>query len=241
MSVIEAKRLIKIFGFGRMAVKAIDGVSLDIDPGDIILIMGPSGSGKTTLLSIIGSLMRPTEGTVLLAGENIAKMSDNQLASLRLRKFGFIFQSFNLLSALTAQENAAIPLMTAGMPKRGALKQAKEQLAKLHLGDRLDNLPKDLSGGEKQRVAAARALANQPELILADEPTANLDAKTGAEVMRLLCNAACAENRAVVIVSHDVRLKEVAKRVITIEDGRLTKEEKGNHDANCPVEHKYAH
>ena len=151
-----------------------------------------------------------------------------------------MFQSFNLLSALTAQENAAIPLMTAGLSKRKAFKQARGQLAKLHLDNRLDNLPKDLSGGEKQRVAAARALANQPELILADEPTANLDAKTGAEVMQLLCNTACTENRAVIIVSHDTRLKDVAKRVITIEDGRLTKEEKGNHETNCPMEHKRA-
>ena len=168
-------------------------------------------------------------------------MSDSQLASLRLHKLGFIFQSFNLLSALTAQANAAIPLMTAGVARKQAFKQAKEQLEKLHLGDRLDNLPKDLSGGEKQRVAAARALANQPELILADEPTANLDSKTGREVMKLLCNTACSEDRAVIIVSHDQRLKDIAKRVITIEDGRLVREEKGNHDANCPVEHKHAH
>ena len=240
MSVIEANQLTKIFGSGRTAVKAINEVSLKVEPGDIILIMGPSGSGKTTLLSMLGSLMRPTEGTVLLAGENIARMSDNQLAGLRLHRFGFMFQSFNLLSALTAQENAAIPLITAGVSKRKAFKQAREQLAKLHLDNRLDNLPKDLSGGEKQRVAVARALANEPMLILADEPTANLDTKTGSEVMQLLCNTACAENRAVVIVSHDARLKEVAKRVITIEDGRLVKVEKGNHEANCPMEHKHA-
>ena len=240
MTVIEAKQLTKIFGSGHTAVKAINKVSLKVNPGDIILIIGPSGSGKTTLLSMLGSLMRPTEGAVLLAGEDIAKMSDNQLASLRLHKLGFMFQSFNLLSALTAQENAAIPLMTAGISKRKAFKQARVLLAKLHLDNRLDNLPKDLSGGEKQRVAVARALANKPELILADEPTANLDAKTGAEVMQLLCNTACAENRAVVIVSHDTRLKEVVKRIITIEDGRLIREEKGNHETNCPMEHKHA-
>ena len=241
MNIIETEQLTKIFGSGRTTVKAVNSVSLKVAPGDIILIMGPSGSGKTTLLSMLGSLMRPTNGTVLVAGKDIAKMSDNQLASLRLRKLGFMFQSFNLLSALTAQQNAAIPLMTAGISKRKAFKQAREQLAKLHLDNRLDNLPKDLSGGEKQRVAAARALANQPELILADEPTANLDSRTGHEVMQLLCNTACSEGRAVIIVSHDIRLKDVAKRVITIEDGRLTKEEKGNHEANCPMEHKHVH
>lgn len=240
MRAVEAKQLTKIFGSGRTAVKAVDGISLKINAGDIILVMGPSGSGKTTLISMLGSLMRPSSGTVLLEGEDISKMPDDDLADLRLHRLGFIFQSFNLLSALNAQENTAIPLIAAGTSKKKALRQAGEQLAKLHLGDRLDNLPKDLSGGEKQRVAAARALANQPELILADEPTANLDSKTGHEVMQLLCNTACSEDRAVIIVSHDARLKEVAKRVITIEDGRLTKEEKGNHKANCPLEHKHA-
>ena len=240
MSVIEARQLTKIFGSGRTAVKAVDKVSLKVDSGDIILIMGPSGSGKTTLLSMLGSLMRPSEGEILLNGKDIAKMSDGQLAGLRLNQMGFIFQSFNLLSALTAKQNAAVPLLTAGMSKKKAFIQAKEQLVRLHLDNRLDNLPKDLSGGEKQRVATARALANQPTLILADEPTANLDSKTGHEVMQLLCNTACSENRAVIIVSHDVRLKDVAKRIITIEDGRLVKEEKGNHEANCPVEHRHA-
>src|SRR3989344_2651167 len=232
--VIEAKQLTKIFGSGRTAVKAIDKVNLKVESGDIILIVGPSGSGKTTLISMIGTLLKPTEGQILIDGEDTAQLTDTKLADLRLHKLGFMFQSFNLLSALTAQENAAIPLMTAGLSKRKAFKQARGQLAKLHLDNRLDNLPKDLSGGEKQRVAAARALANQPELILADEPTANLDAKTGAEVMQLLCNTACTETRAVIMVSHDTRLKDVAKRVITIEDGRLTKEEKGNHETNCP-------
>lgn len=240
MTVLEAKELTKIFGSGHTAVKAIDKVSLKVKVGDIILIMGPSGSGKTTLISMLGSLMRPTAGIVLVDGKNISNLSDNQLASLRLHKLGFMFQSFNLLSALTAEQNAAIPLMTASLSKKQALKQARELLEKLHLGDRLNNLPRDLSGGEKQRVAAARALANQPEIILADEPTANLDSKTGHEVMQLLCQTACIENRAVIIVSHDQRLKDVAKRVITIEDGRLVREEKGNHETNCPMEHGHA-
>ena len=237
MSIIEAKNITKTFGTGHTAVKAIDDVSLTVEAGDIILIMGPSGSGKTTLISMLGTLMRPTGGTIWIGGEDISKMSAAKLADLRLHQLGFMFQSFNLLSALTAWQNAAVPLMVAGLPKKQAFQKAKELLEKLQLGERLDNLPKNLSGGEKQRVAVARALANQPTVILADEPTANLDSKTGHEVMQLLCQTACSEGRAVIIVSHDQRLKDVAKRVITIEDGRLTKEERGNHEANCPMEH----
>ncbi|MBI2588823.1 ABC transporter ATP-binding protein [Candidatus Saccharibacteria bacterium] len=237
MSIIEAKNITKIFGSGHTAVKAINGVSLKVEAGDIILIMGPSGSGKTTLISMLGTLMRPTGGTIWIGGEDISEMSGAKLANLRLHHLGFMFQSFNLLSALTAQQNAAVPLMIAGLSKKPALKKAEELLEKLQLGERLDSLPKNLSGGEKQRVAVARALANQPAVILADEPTANLDSKTGHEVMQLLCNTACSEGRAVIIVSHDARLKDVAKRVITIEDGRLTKEEPGNHEPNCPTEH----
>ena len=240
MSVIEVKNLSKVFGSGHTAVKAVDSISLKIEAGDIVLIMGPSGSGKTTLISMIGTLMKPTEGQVLIDGEDTAAMPDAKLADLRLHKLGFMFQSFNLLSALTAEQNVVVPLMVAGVGKKEAKTKALKLLGQLHLEKRLENLPKNLSGGEKQRVAVARALANEPKLILADEPTANLDTKTGAEVMQLLCSTACAENRAVVIVSHDLRLRDVAKRVITMEDGRLTKEEKGNHDANCPLEHKHA-
>ena len=237
MRVVEVKNLSKVFGTGHMAVKAVDNVSLSIEPGDIVLVMGPSGSGKTTLISMIGTLLRPTEGQILIDGEETATMPDTKLADLRLHKLGFMFQSFNLLSALTAEQNVVVPLQVAGVNKKESKTKARELLAKLHLEKRLDNLPKNLSGGEKQRVAVARALANQPKLILADEPTANLDSRTGQEVMQLLCNTACAENRAVIIVSHDVRLKEVAKRVITIEDGKLTREEAGGHDKNCPNQH----
>lgn len=234
MSVVEAKNLTKIFGSGHTAVKAVDSISLQIEAGDIVLIMGPSGSGKTTLISMIGTLLKPTEGQILIDSEDTATMPDEKLADLRLRKLGFMFQSFNLLSALTAEQNVTVALRAAGAEKKQAKAKARELLEKLHLEKRLDNLPKNLSGGEKQRVAVARALANEPKLILADEPTANLDTKTGSEVMRLLCNTACAENRAVIIVSHDARLKEVAKRIITIEDGELTREKKGEHEKTCP-------
>lgn len=237
MSIVSIKNLTKTFGSGHTAVTAVNDVSLDIEPGDIVLVMGPSGSGKTTLISMIGTLMRPTSGQIIVDGQDVSKLNNKAVSELRLKSIGFMFQAFNLLSALTAEQNVTVPMVVAGLPKKQATTRAKELLEKLHLGQRLNNLPRNLSGGEQQRVAVARALGNNPKLILADEPTANLDGKTGHEVMQLLCEIACAENRAVVIVSHDQRLRDVAKRVITIEDGKLTKEEKGGHDSTCPLHH----
>ena len=232
-TVVLAENVSKTFGSGHTAVTAVAHVSLRVDSGDIVLVMGPSGSGKTTLLSMIGTLMSPTAGRILVSGQDTSKLGPAQLSRLRLKEFGFVFQTFNLLSALTAEENVMMPLITAGVPRTEARARARASLEQLELGHRLRNLPKDLSGGEKQRVAIARSLANDPLLILADEPTANLDAKTGQDVTRLLCETACRENRAVMIVSHDQRLRTVAKRVITIEDGRLTAEEPGDHDKHC--------
>lgn len=233
MSVVSIKNVSKTYGSNRTAVKAVSDVSLEINPGEVILIMGPSGSGKTTLLSMIGTLLTPSEGQIEVDGENVVSMNSRQLADLRLLQYGFIFQSSNLLSALSAQQNVAVPLIAAGVKKQDAAKIARKLLERFHLGERLNNLPRNLSGGEKQRVAIARALANNPKVILADEPTASLDSKTGHEIMKLLCDTACDEGRAVVIVSHDPRLKDIAHRVITIEDGKLVHEEKGNHDPNC--------
>lgn len=232
MNVISVKNISKVYGSSHTAVKAVSNVSLEVNAGEVILIMGPSGSGKTTLLSMIGTLLKPTEGEVMVNGQSVVGMSSRQLASVRLHQFGFIFQSSNLLSALSAQQNVTIPLI-ASVSKAKASKKAKDLLERFHLGKRLDNLPRNLSGGEKQRVAIARALANDPKVIMADEPTASLDSKTGKEIMQLLCDTACEEGRAVIIVSHDQRLKDIAHRVITIEDGKLTHEEKGNHDPNC--------
>ncbi|OGL30604.1 hypothetical protein A3D14_03305 [Candidatus Saccharibacteria bacterium RIFCSPHIGHO2_02_FULL_47_12] len=237
MSVVEVKNLSKVYGSGHTSVKAVDNINLKIEAGDIVLIMGPSGSGKTTLISMIGTLLKPTSGQIIIDNEDTAVLSDTKMADLRLHKLGFMFQSFNLLSALTAEQNVVVPLIVAGVSKKQSIAKARKLLEQLHLEKRLNNLPKNLSGGEKQRVAVARALANEPKLILADEPTANLDTKTGLEVMQLLCNTACGENRAVIIVSHDQRLKSVAKRVITIEDGKLIREEKGNHNNNCSMNH----
>lgn len=233
MSIISVKNVSKTYGSSRTAVKAVSNVSLDINAGEVILIVGPSGSGKTTLLSMIGTLLKPSEGEIQIDGTSVVSRNSNQLADLRLKLFGFIYQSSNLLSALNAQQNVTVPLIAAGVAKKQAVKTAKDLLEQFHLGERLDNLPRNLSGGEKQRVAIARALANDPKVILADEPTASLDSKTGHEIMQLLCDTACQEGRAVVIVSHDQRLRDIAHRVITIEDGELTHEEKGNHDPNC--------
>ena len=240
MSVVAVQDVSKTFGAGHTAVTAVDHVSLSVDAGDIVLVMGPSGSGKTTLLSMIGTLISPTTGGILISGQDTSTLGPAQLSRLRLREFGFVFQTFNLLSALTAEENVMMPLLTAGVPRKQARAKARAALEQLQLGHRLRNLPKDLSGGEKQRVAIARSLANDPRLILADEPTANLDAKTGQDVTLLLCQTACRENRAVIIVSHDQRLRTAAKRVITIEDGRLTAEEAGDHNLNCRMHREAA-
>lgn len=240
MSLIEIENLSKTFGSGHTIVKAVQDISLRIESGDIVLIMGPSGSGKTTFISMVGTLMRPTKGVVSIDGQDVTELTYNKLADFRLNTLGFVFQSFNLLAALSAELNVMLPLLAKGVPKSAARKKARELLVELGIEQRLHHLPGYLSSGEKQRVAVARALINEPKLILADEPTANLDGKTGHEVMQLLCQTACSENRAVILVSHDSRLRDVAKRVITIEDGRLVCEEKGNHEANCPMEHHNA-
>jgi putative ABC transport system ATP-binding protein len=190
--------------------------------GEVVLIMGPSGSGKSTLLSMLGALLKPTEGSIRLDGTLISALSEGQLPDIRLRRFGFVFQDFNLLGALTAEENVAIVAELSGAKPKAARQKAAALLHDLGLGERLHHRPDQLSGGEKQRVAIARALVNDPSLILADEPTANLDAKIGHEVMRLLRRIAREQGRSVVIVSHDRRIEEVADRVLWLEDGQLS-------------------
>ena len=211
----------KRFGDGETGVLAVRGVSLAVAPGEIVLIMGPSGSGKTTLLSMMGALLKPTEGSIHLDGTAISEMSEGHLPNIRLRQFGFIFQDFNLLSALTVLENVEIVAGLAGLNGRAARDKATTLLTGLGLGERLDFLSEKLSGGEKQRVAIARALVNDPTLILADEPTANLDSKIGHEIMRLLRSIAKEQGRSVVIVSHDQRIRDIADRILWLEDGAL--------------------
>ncbi len=218
-TVLSADHLVKRYGQGATEVTAVRNVSLHVAPGEIVLIMGPSGSGKTTLLSMLGATLKPTSGSIEVDGRRISDLSERQLPEIRLRRFGFIFQDFNLLSSLTALENVILVLNLAGKNDREAKARAEALLRDLGLGERLHFLPEKLSGGEKQRVAIARALANDPPIILADEPTANLDSKIGHEVMRLLRRIAKEQGRSVIIVSHDQRIKDIADRVLWLEDG----------------------
>lgn len=232
--ILETKNLTKTFNpWTRAQVVAVEGVNLKLRKGEILMIMGPSGSGKTTLLTMLGGLLKPTSGNISLSGQRIDLLSGKKLTELRRRNMGFIFQSFNLLQNLSAIENAII----AGAFNGGAKSRAEDLLVKLGLRDRLRSKPNELSGGERQRVAIARALMNNPSLILADEPTANLDRAIGHEVMLLLCSIGCEQGKSVVIVSHDERIKDIAHRVIYIEDGKLVREEGGRHNEVCLMKH----
>jgi putative ABC transport system ATP-binding protein len=217
----QVTHVTKRYGSGSTEVTAVRDVSLAVAAGEIVLIMGPSGSGKTTLLLMLGALLKPTEGSIQLNGTLLSALAENRLPDIRLRQFGFVFQDFNLLSALTVLENVAIVAELTGMKSGAARKKAAMILTDLGLSERLNFLPEKLSGGEKQRVAIARALVNDPTLILADEPTANLDSKIGHEVMRLLRRIAKEQRRSVVIVSHDQRIKDIADRVLWLEDGQF--------------------
>jgi putative ABC transport system ATP-binding protein len=211
----------KRFGAGAAQVAAVRDVSLTVSPGEVVLIMGPSGSGKTTLLLLMGALLKPTEGTIQLDSAMLTDLKEDRLPDVRLRQFGFIFQDFNLLSALSVLDNVALVAQIAGAKPGVARDKAAGLLREFGLGERLHFLPDKLSGGEKQRVAIARALMNDPRIVLADEPTANLDSKIGHEVMRLLRRIAKEQHRSVVIVSHDQRIQDIADRVLWLEDGQF--------------------
>jgi putative ABC transport system ATP-binding protein len=219
--ILRASGITKVFGSGEAVVRAVDGVDLSVQAGQLVLIMGPSGSGKTTLLTIIGGLLRPTSGSVEIDGVEITALSERELAPVRRRKVGFIFQSFNLWETLSVEENVELVLNMAGVNGGPARDRARTLLEDRGLAHRLSFRSRDLSGGEKQRVSIARALANDPRLLLADEPTANLDSRHGHEVMRLLKDLASSGERAVIAVSHDERIREVADRVLWLEDGRI--------------------
>ncbi|MCA9884331.1 MAG: ABC transporter ATP-binding protein [Anaerolineae bacterium] len=219
---LELSQISKIYGSGATEVRAVDSVDLQVNPGEIVLIMGPSGSGKTTLLSIAGLLLRPTSGTIHVNGISTSILNENELARIRLESIGFVFQAYNLIASLTARENIQLVMNMAGARDHKAQERSQELLALLGLEERANHLPADLSGGQKQRVAIARALANDAQLILADEPTGNLDSKTGYEVMELLCCGLDREKgRSIVIVTHDHRLTDIADRVLWLEDGQL--------------------
>ena len=220
MSVVVAEGLTKTFGAGPTAVTAVEGASLSVDAGEVVLLLGPSGSGKTTLLSMIGGMLRPTRGSVSLRGEPLVG-SPRELARVRLSTIGFVFQTFNLLAGFNAIENVALPLRLLGVSRGDATKRAAGLLESLGLDDRLHASPKTLSGGEKQRVSLARALATRPAVLLADEPTASLDTRTGRAAMEVLRTSAHSGGQACLVVTHDTRLVDFADRVLSIEDGRI--------------------
>jgi putative ABC transport system ATP-binding protein len=220
-ALLETKELTKTFGAGRTEVVAVRQVSLQVNAGEVLVIMGPSGSGKTTLLSMMGCLLQPDAGQMIIDGKKVSDLSKSKLAQLRCQNFGFVFQSFNLLTALNARENVEIQLNLNGIKGKQARERAQTLLSELGLEDRLDFHPDKLSGGEMQRVAIARALANDPKIILADEPTANLDSKRGTAVLDIFQRLASEQQHGVVIVTHDPRVKSIASRVLTMEDGCL--------------------
>jgi putative ABC transport system ATP-binding protein len=220
-TLLKAIALNKYFGQGDALVRAVENVSLEIRRGEMVLIMGPSGSGKTTLLSMLGALLSPTSGQIAIAGTDISSMKAAALAALRAQKIGFVFQAFNLLEALSVEENILFPAQLSAEGVQGARERLDELLERLGLTTRRKALPNTLSGGEKQRVAIARALINKPPIILADEPTGNLDSHKGQEVMMILHDIARDEGCAVLMVTHDPRVEEIADRVLWLEDGAL--------------------
>jgi len=219
--VLEASAVVKVFEEGSQRVEVLRGVSVTVAPGEVVALEGPSGSGKTTLLSIMGCILTPTSGQITIAGERVDPARPAQLRDVRRRSIGFVFQQYNLFPALTALENVEYALNVKGQKGRRAHEEATSALTRVGLADRLHFLPRDLSGGQKQRVAIARALAGSPPVILADEPTANLDTVTGTQVLELFRDLAKSESRGLVIVTHDPKVRAVADRVVGIRDGRL--------------------
>jgi len=220
-NVIEIRDIAKHYQVGTVLVKALVSVSLDIKRGEYVAIMGPSGSGKSTLMNLVGCLDTPTRGSYVLNGVDVSKMEDDRLAEIRNKEIGFIFQTFNLLARYTALENVALPLIYAGFAKEERIVLAKEALASVGLSDRMDHKPNELSGGQRQRVAIARALINKPSIIIADEPTGNLDSKTSIDIMNLL-DTIHANGNTVIIVTHEEDIALHAKRIVRLLDGEVS-------------------
>jgi len=218
---VACRNVTKDFGEGDTRVRVLQGIDVEVALGEMTLLVGPSGCGKTTLISIIAGLLDVSGGEVDVLGERISQMSGSKKTRFRLKNVGFVFQQYNLLPALTAAENAAVPLIVAGMARSKAVVRAKEVLTHVGLGSRLNALPTQLSGGQQQRVAIARAIVHEPRLLVCDEPTAALDAKSGQTVLELLKETACRPDRAVIVVTHDNRESHFADRMITMEDGRI--------------------
>lgn len=222
---IALRDVTKVYQMGDSEVRALDGVSLEIGDGEFTAIMGPSGSGKSTLMNIVGCLDRPSSGSYLLDGQEVASLSDDQLAKTRNKKIGFVFQNFNLLARMTAHHNVALPLVYSGVTNKERHDRASEALSMVGLGNRMFHRPNELSGGQRQRVAIARALVNQPTIILADEPTGNLDSKSGEEIMSIFHELNC-QGRTIILVTHEPDIAAHARRVITVKDGRILSDER---------------
>lgn len=218
---ISVRNVTKSYQEGTSGILALAGVDMTVERGEIVLLMGPSGSGKTTLLSIMGCILRPTSGEVLVEGKNVTGLDEQSLPAVRLRHIGFVFQGFNLFPTLTAGENVELTLKLKGLRGKEARAEARRLLQLVRLEEKYNSYPADISGGQKQRVAIARAVAGSPEIVLADEPTAALDFQSGKTVVEMMATLAHEQNRAVVIVTHDSRLVEYADRIVHIEDGRV--------------------
>lgn len=223
---VETEDLAKYYQMGEVVVKALDGIDLRIRRGEYLSIMGPSGSGKTTLFNMIGGLDRPTRGRVYIDEVDISKLDAYELAWLRCRKIGYIFQTFNLIPVLTALENVTLPMIFAGVPREERMRRAIEILNRVGLGDRLHHKPAELSGGQQQRVAIARALANDPVIVLADEPTGNLDLHTGLEIINMLRQLNIEKGVTIFTATHDLKMIDVSDRIVWIRDGKIDRIEK---------------
>jgi putative ABC transport system ATP-binding protein len=218
---VSCRHLIKEYGTVQSRVLALRGIDLDVSPGELTLLVGPSGCGKTTLISIIAGTLNPTQGDVTVFGVNLNRLSKREKTAFRAKNIGFVFQQFNLLPALTAVENVAVPLVINGLRKAAAVKRASALLDAVGLADRMENLPSQLSGGQQQRVAIARGLVHDPRLVVCDEPTSAVDAASGHAIMELIRKVAVQSDRVAVVVTHDPRVFEFADRIVTMEDGRV--------------------
>jgi putative ABC transport system ATP-binding protein len=235
MSLIQAENLTKVYGAGDTAVVALEHVYLTVNPGEFVAVMGPSGCGKSTLLHLIGGLDRPTEGMVRIDGQDLSALNDDSLTDLRRERIGFIFQFFNLIPTLDALDNTALPLVLGGTKPAAAQLRATEWLEKLEVADRKSHRPDELSGGQRQRVAIARALVTEPSLILADEPTGNLDSSAADDFAVLLRETVDRWGRSILLVTHDPRISSYADRILQMKDGRITEETRNNIDRQAVV------
>jgi len=225
-TVVQVENLVKTYRLGKVSIPALRGISFDVAKGEFLVVMGPSGSGKTTLLNLLGAIDKPTSGRISIDGRDITTLGEGELTKLRRHKIGFVFQFYNLIPALTAVENVELPMLTAGVSRKIASKRAFQLLETVGLAERVGHLPDELSGGEQQRIAIARALSNKPSVILADEPTGDLDTKTGMEVVQILYDTSKEENATVIVVTHDPMITEKADRILQMRDGNIIGEKR---------------